>query len=463
MLVAACYRRTPAGRGGNPLPAEGNHRIAVGYLCCDDMDAEALDNIVCFCVLHDLPLYVHDDSDSGARNDINRAISELMSKYKKHVDIIRRASRQGGKPGAVNNLVTQLRTAADFLLLCDSDSFLLNAELLGDAVAAFDDFRVALVQFNNIGYVKTLDSSSYRILAKSIDFYDAFVSFSDRFGWSPFLGHNALIRLSAFREVGGFSPGEFADDIDFSVKLRLAGYKIRYARCVVGGERHPLTYTALRRRTAKWSYGCTQVLLKWAVPILFSGRLAMTEKASFFLTVAYYHFQVLLLIYLTIFYLVLPFETSRPIAMNSLVISGGLILALTFLPSMTYFARHRKLSQWPKIALVWGLTYGSQDFVILRAIVQCLRRTGLVWVPTNKESADLGISRFPFLWEVSFGFLILAIGAWKRPVLLLLPTTALFAGKFLVTPWLDAWMFARTQTRNGEGLRRAQCRSDVAY
>jgi hypothetical protein len=272
-----------------------------------------------------------------------------------------------------------------------------------------------------------------------VDFYDAFVSFMDRFGWSPFLGHNAIIRVSALRQVGGLTPGQFADDIDLSVKLRMSGYRARYARFASAGERHPVSYSALLRRTAKWSYGCTQILLRWGAAILWSRRLSLAEKATFALTVSYYHFQALLLLYLCLFYLVLPFAGPWMGGTGSLLVSASLILTLTFLPSITYYLRGGRLRHWPRAAAYWGFTYGSQDFTVVGAIARCVLRCGMDWVPTNASASVRARSRT--LLEPIFGLLILAIAIIQHPALLLLPTTVLFVGKFLITPWLNAWFF----------------------
>jgi hypothetical protein len=300
---------------------------------------------------------------------------------------------------------------------------------------------VAIVQFRNIGIAAQPEGAGYRILSESVNFYDVFVSFMDRFGWSPFLGHNALIRVSALREVGGLTPGQFADDIDLSAKLRMAGYQIRYARFISAGERHPISYQALRRRTEKWAYGCTQILLRWGIKILLSPLLNGTEKGTFFLTVTYYHFQALLLFYLTLFYLIIPFDDPFMGGTQSLLISAGLILLLTFLPSITYFLRGGRLRSWPAHVVVWGLTYGSQDFVILSSILRCVVRQRLTWVPTNTA---LSAQRCRWLFcEFCFGAAIVLVAAQQHPGLLLLPTTVLFAGKFLAAPWLNSWIWRR--------------------
>jgi hypothetical protein len=420
-----------------------NSNTLLAYLCSDDLNVHALENIVHFCSFSAVSLLVHDDSTSTmARNHLDLCVAGLASKYRTEIPVLRRRLRSGGKPGAVNNVVAHLPRGIKYLFLCDSDSFILSWNILDHAAPIMADPRVALVQFRNIGHTYPEDRPGYRILARSIDFYDAFVAFMDRFGWSPFLGHNALIRVSAFHEAGGFTPGQFADDIDFSVKVRLRGHKIRYVRSAMCGERHPISYGALRRRTAKWAYGCTQVLLRWSKAILMSPVLSLSDKITFFLTVGYYHFQALLLIYLTIFYLLLPFDRSNPVAMSSLMTSAGLIMLITFLPSISFFLKAKRIANWPSAAACWGYTYGSQDFVVVAAIFRCLIGGRMSWVPTNVPDAKPVV--FSFARELVFSILIVVVAAFMRPSMLALPTSLLFVGKFLITPWLDRWLFQRT-------------------
>lgn len=417
--------------------------IAVAYFCCDDLDLRALENIVESCVRYQTSLLIHDDSVSTeCRTELDKIVTSLQQKYSLDFQTIRRSRRVGGKPGAINNLMLHLSPDIEFLLLCDSDSFLPQNNFLEEALSYFNSPEVAVVQFRNTGKTFAEDSHGYNILSASVDFYDAFVSIMDRFGWSPFLGHNAILRVSTIKKVGGFTAGQLADDIDYSVKLRLQGYQIRYARAVVAGERHPLTYGALRRRTQKWAFGCTQVLLRWGLAVLASSKLTLLDKVTFFLTVGYYHFQLLLLAYLTIFYICLPFHDPEMGGTFNLLVSAGLILFFTFMPSTTYFIRNKDLLAWPRAAVYWGFTYGSQDFVMLKAVIRCLIKHQLKWTPTNEATDRLQLVHF--LPELLFGSLIVCVGALQHPTLLLLPTTILFAGKFLISPYLDKLIFYHT-------------------
>lgn len=441
LLVALAYKKPSA----NKYQADSSDlkypNVAVTYLCCDDLDQRALENIASFCLKNKTRLVVHDDSLSEKNhNDLYKLVSGLQQEYFLPIEIICRLDRVGGKPGALNNIIDNLPDDVEFLLICDSDSFLPNACIIEEILSYFNDPQVSLVQFRNIGFTFKEDYSRYKKLSKSIDFYDIFVSFMSRFGWSPFLGHNALLRVSIIREGDGFTSGHLADDIDYSVKLRLRGYQIRYARHIISGERHPLSYEALRRRTQKWAYGCTQIFLRWGWAVLISDKLFFFEKLSFFLTVGYYHFQILLFFYLIIFYILFPLMNQPIGGTLNLLFSSGLILFFTFFPSITYFAQHYKFSDWLKIGIIWSFTYGSQDILMLKAIIKCLVRYKLKWIPTNGSLENLRI--FHYCPEVLFGILIISIASLKNPILLLLPTTLLFAGKFLISPFLNKWVFS---------------------
>ena len=439
IFVALSYQK-PKFSSCPKKPKNKYPNVTIVYLCCDDLEKEALQNIAANASKYQTNLMIHDDSSSEEfRVAVDMAVKLIEQECAQSIQIVRRSHRVGGKPGAINNILKNLPHEIEFLLICDSDSFLPDSNFLEEALCYFNNPKLALVQFQNRGYSYPSDSHGYKILSASVDFYDSFVSFMDRYGWSPFLGHNALLRVSALKEVGGFTLGQLADDIDYSVKLRLQGYTIQYAREIVAGERHPLTYEALRRRTEKWTYGCTQILMRWGWPILKSNRLSAIDKATFFLTVGYYHFQLFLLVYLFIFYICLPFQYPKMGGVSNLILSAGLILFFTFMPSITYFARNNIFSLWPRHVVYWGFTYGSQDFVILGAMIKCLFRRKLGWLPTNGVSARLSTTYF--LPEILFGTLIIAVAGIQNPILLSLPTTILFAGKFLAAPYLNNLVF----------------------
>src|SRR5206468_7797057 len=103
------------------------------------------------------------------------------------------------------------------LLLCDSDSIAVNRDALVAAGPEFADAGIAVVQFRNVGHVDRGDGPVQRRLATAIDVFDAFAAPQARFGYLPFFGHNAIVRIADLRALGGLTPGFFSDDLDYSV------------------------------------------------------------------------------------------------------------------------------------------------------------------------------------------------------------------------------------------------------
>lgn len=448
-LIAALSYRAPSSRSlPSTLPA-GRTDIAVAYLCCDDLDAEALHSIVTSFGEVGCPIVVHDDSMPGVgRAAVDALVGHLRRLSTCEITVLRRADRSGGKPGAVNHVIGSLPVHVAYLVLADSDSFFFGPELLMRSLPLFADPAVAVVQARNVGFVHQGAGLGYKILSLAVGCYDLFVYFCDRFGWSQFLGHNAVVRVSALHAVGGCTPGQLADDIDLSIKLRLAGFTIRYARDVVCGERHPLTSEALRRRTAKWAYGCTQVLRRWVLAIVLSRALTLAEKLTFLLTVNYYNLQVLLLVYFIAWFTTLLFPGSS-LSCRSAFVGGSLIMVITFAPSLAYLAAERKLGEWPRAALVWALTYGSQDLVILKAVARCLFGRPLDWVPTNSR---VRLGSFDALLEFWLATALVGVTASLLSAGLALAAAVALGGKFLIAPLLNRWIFHSCPKGSARGL-----------
>src|SRR5207249_11684920 len=101
------------------------------------------------------------------------------------------------------------------------DSVALDSEALHRALPYFADARVAIVQCRSVGVDRPGDGAMRRALAKSVDAFDVILYAAARFGWQPFIGHNAILRTAAVQEVGGLTPGYFSDDLDLTIRLNL--------------------------------------------------------------------------------------------------------------------------------------------------------------------------------------------------------------------------------------------------
>jgi hypothetical protein len=305
---------------------------------------------------------------------------------------------------------------------------------------------VAVVQCRTIGVSRVGDSHINRLLVQSIDAFHVFLQVWARFGWMPFIGHNALLRMSAVRTVGGFTPGCFADDVDITVRLNLAGYRVVYAPDVRMAETHPASYRALRKRSYKWAYGCIQALKAHAFRVVSSRRLTVAEKLGFFQFTGFYVGQALVLMYLMLSFVVAPLlaPSMTPALLTGLVLGAGVAVGV-YIPVVVYFWREGRLVRSFPTVLLFGLTYGATDFACTRGVWDSIRNRVRSWIPTNVALGDT--NERVFVAEAAFGAALLLVPLWFAPGALWVPSAYLFGGKFLFSPALARWYDPRQANR----------------
>ena len=96
------------------------------------------------------------------------------------------------------------------------------------------------------------------------------------------MAHGALLSVQAWREVGGF-PEIVTEDLAFSMRLRVAGWRGGYAESMFCLEEFPLTLPQLRKRTDKWIRGTAECLKVYG-PDFFKARcIPFREKLDVFM------------------------------------------------------------------------------------------------------------------------------------------------------------------------------------
>jgi cellulose synthase/poly-beta-1,6-N-acetylglucosamine synthase-like glycosyltransferase len=104
-----------------------------------------------------------------------------------------------------------------------------------------------------------------------------FVPAREWYGLLPFYGHGAVIRMDAWREVGGF-PEIVSEDMALTIQLRRAGFHGIYVPDVVCEENFPPDFRAIARRTGKWVRGTLEFLRSYGMPMCRSPRISLVEK-----------------------------------------------------------------------------------------------------------------------------------------------------------------------------------------
>jgi cellulose synthase/poly-beta-1,6-N-acetylglucosamine synthase-like glycosyltransferase len=428
--AAAPAARAAAGDSRSSWPP-----IATIYLCAGDLDEPALESLCRLDYPGEHHLYVHDDSgDPRVGGRVDDIVRRLVSGTGASITVLRRGERRGGKPGAVNHVLSCLGGRYPFVLVADNDSTAVDALALRKAVPRLEDPRIAAVQFRNVGVDARGEAPINRMLRRAIEVFDLFARHQSRHGMTLFLGHNAVLRTAALEEAGGLREGAFADDIDLSIRLVRSGWRIVYAPDIVFGETHPVSYASFCRRAYKWAFGCGQVLREHALPVLLDPRMSVSQKCGLLEFTGFYAMQALLIVYLLLVGIVLPVVSGLPPA-DPLVLflSGTAIVVSIFLPSLAYLARHRRLSEWWPFALVCSVVYGSVAFTSVRGIVDGLLGRRRTWIPTNLRARSWSL--VPGVVGASvFGLLLFLVPAWYCPAVLWQPSMYLFSMVFLFAP-----------------------------
>lgn len=410
-------------------------RVAVLYLTAGDFDAAALDSLLR--LRFDAPglLIVHDDGDDPeARSEIAAFLSGHPNRSDWDVAVWHRTHRVGGKAGAVNWVLERLDPRWELLLLCDSDSIALDPDAVLRSEGEFEDPRVAVVQFRNVGYSGADEPSFQRRLACAINVFDVFASAQSAWGYVPFFGHNALLRIEDLRRAGCLTPGFFSDDLDLSARLTLAGNRIVYRRDVVFGERHPTDFESFRKRSRKWSLGCMQVIRARSREVLMSPSLPLAYRLGLLEFMGFYPAQALLLIALITLHLVLPALAGGSGPGHSwATIGGSVILVALFAPTLAWSVREGRLKEWPLLAWSCALVYGGSLIPTARGVLDGLSKRERPWVPTNVATSRLNLPVTAWA-EMLLGVALMAIPWFYNSPAVGSPASYLFIAVFLFSP-----------------------------
>jgi hypothetical protein len=411
--------------------------IGLLYFCCDDLDEEALSSLRQLSYSGPLYLILHDDS---SRAESREAVNELADSFRGwkrwKVIVLRRPSRAGGKPGAVNYVLERTAHLYEYFLLLDNDSTVVDPEMIQKILPYFERPQVAAVQCRPVAVESFTYCTANRLLARAIGAFHVILSPCGRYGWVPFVGHNAMLRTNHVVSVGGLTPGFFSDDLDLTVRLNLEGLSVVYAPEILMAEKHPPHYAAFRKRSYKWAFGCVQTLKRHSRAVLASGRFTLAQQVSFFQFVGFYFMQAVLLLYLLVAFVLAPLVFGPyPLAIGLNALFGALLILLVYLPFLIYFLKEDRRPGWFRSLALCGLVYGGADFSVARGVWDGLLYRSRPWVPTNSVAA--GRSGMRSAGEALFGMALLSTPFVCFPELLYAPSVYLFAGKFLYGPALS--------------------------
>ena len=192
--------------------------------------------------IHEI-IIVDDGSDDGSCD----CVAQIMETHA-HVQYVRHEQR-AGKSAAINHAA--YLASGDLLLIVDNDTSL-EPDACVQLATAFDDPDVAaatgnlLVNRSKQNPLTALQSLEY-MLAISIG--RGFLSQLNALSCCS--GAFSMFQKHYFRAVGGMNVGP-GEDLEITLRLRAAGYKIRFVDSALAQTTVPQTVRALFRQRLRW-------------------------------------------------------------------------------------------------------------------------------------------------------------------------------------------------------------------
>ena len=204
-------------------------------------------------------------------------VESYRKKYPQQVRLIHRTSRTGFKGGALEEALK--RTSADYIAVFDADTMPPKNILKALLPKIISDPGLAFVECKR-SYANEESSWLTKGMSLGLDVY-AFVNHQTRASaglMTLFSGSAAIFRRKAIEEVGGWQGDTLAEDLDLSIRLKLAGWRCSYDPTFTSLEEIPRTFKSLKGQQTRWAKGYTECFRKHFVSIAKSRRMSKFQK-----------------------------------------------------------------------------------------------------------------------------------------------------------------------------------------
>jgi 1,2-diacylglycerol 3-beta-glucosyltransferase len=228
--------------------------------------------------------------DDGS-TDATGPILEQMASEQPRLHCVRRpASAPSGKSAALNDALDV--ADGEIVVVFDADHRP-APDVVRRLVGHFRDPRVAAVQ-GRCQIHNGADSYLARLIA--LDYMAGYLvneyGRQALFQLPAYGGANCAVRRSSLRAVGGWNAASVTEDTDLTVRLLLAGHKVRYDVTAVDEEEGVVTLKRFWTQRYRWARGHQQVCRDYRSAVWRSRRLNVFEKAETTMFLFVFHVPV---------------------------------------------------------------------------------------------------------------------------------------------------------------------------
>jgi len=206
----------------------------------------------------DYPRYEVIVVDDGSTDDTFEQTTRLCGIYgAKRLRVLTQPN--SGKAVALNSGIAAAR--GELVLCMDGDS-VLEPQTLKQAVKHFRDPTVGAVA----GNVKVVNRLNVLTRLQALEYIEGLnlVRTAQAFFRSVTIipGPMGLFRKHVLEQVGGYEKDTYAEDCDLTLRILVAGWKIKYEPRAVAWTEAPESMQALFRQRYRWARGILQAIVK---------------------------------------------------------------------------------------------------------------------------------------------------------------------------------------------------------
>lgn len=396
--------------------------------------------------------------DDGNRTEIAEFATALGARY------LARESNEHAKAGNINNALHHID--ADVIAVVDADHVALP-DFLRHTLGYFDDPEIAVVQtpqdFYNVDsfehVVRKGDRPRYQ---EQEVFYRLILPAKNRWNAVFWCGTNALVRVSALRDVGGVATDSVTEDIHTSIRLQKRGWRIVahnevLARGLAAADANQ--YMLQRRR---WARGAMQVLK--SERLLLSRELTIPQRLAYGATLFSWFDALRSLLFVALPIVVLA-TGVMPISVH--LSAFGPAFLLTFLAQFTAL-RLLARGYYPPF---WSIVFETLRMpAVVPALMELVRPSSSRFrvTPKGRQAHDRSRVRVPLMFRALIATAVLALAWFGLVIAGLGPVRYAFPGAMIGTAAFLAVNVAllviaarRVVDARYAGERRASVRFDV--
>jgi len=326
--------------------------------------------------------------DDGSTDGTGARLDELVAGDPRFTVVHRPVGAGGGKSAALNEALA--RATGEIVVVFDADHRP-GPDVLERLVRHFEDPTVAAAQ-GRCTIHNDSDSIVSRVVA--IDYLGGYlVNEYGRqavFALPAYGGANCAVRASVLREIGGWNTTSVTEDTDLTLRLVLAGHKVRYDISAVDEEEGVTTVHRYWRQRYRWARGHQRTWRDYRAPVWRSATLSPAQKVETLMFLFGFHLPAL-----GLFGLVLTVLGSLAGVATMATPTGGVALwTLLFAGPLVetgaglMIARARRRSVWDLVLFV--PFYALSMLLCSKALVDGIRGSDYRWVKTPRRPAGAG-------------------------------------------------------------------------